>query len=88
MRRFTHDTFRSILKDINKENNVDFESFIEVMDNRFDILFDSEIDEIIGFLSEEMGVESDADICNMSVGEVKQLINFTNQIVENLYDEK
>lgn len=82
MKDITKDTLRSMIKEIDQENTSNMETFIELLTNKFDAFFDSDIDDITEYLFEEMGIESDSDVYNMSLGEVNHLLLYINQMIE------
>ena len=86
MRTFTKNTFRSFVGIMDEENQEDFETLIEAFVDKFDILFDDDIDEIIDYLSNQMDISCDADFVNMSSNEISKLIEFVNDVIISIYD--
>lgn len=86
MRTFTKNTFRSFVGIMDEENQEDFETLIEAFVDKFDILFDDDIDEIIDYLSDQMGISCDADFVNMGSNEISKLSEFVNDVIISIYD--
>jgi hypothetical protein len=86
MDRFTHETFWSLLSIMDEENNEDFNTFVDAMSDKFDILFDSDIEEVVTYITDNMGLESDMEITNMSQAEISVLSQFINELVDEIYE--
>lgn len=85
MKKFTNDIFRSILNALDEQNDLDFESFINAFEDKYDELYDYQINEVIDYLVDQMGIENDMDVSNMSIVESKELIHFVNSLQEESY---
>ncbi|MBI9012877.1 MAG: hypothetical protein JEZ08_11650 [Clostridiales bacterium] len=86
MKEFTPDTFMRVVRVIDDENNYDFETLVEALNEKYAILLDSDMDEILEFLRDELGIEHDNDVCNMSVNEIGDLCKFINRMIKDSDD--
>lgn len=80
MKEFTISTFTKMISFMDEDNNYDFETFSESLLDLQDNLTDSDIDEILNFLTDQYGIEHDRDVCNMTTSEIEGLVDYINNI--------
>ena len=88
MEKFTYEIFKTMINGIDYENTYDLETFSQALEDRFDFLYASDIDNIIDFITNEMENESDSDVYNMTDDEIDQLVVYINQLFNEIYDEE
>ena len=84
MERFTQDSFRVITKGIDYDNTYDLATFINTISDKYDVFLASDLEEIQDFMSVELGIESDSDAFDMSIGEINQFVKFMNRLMEEI----
>jgi len=84
MERFTQDSFRVITKEIDYDNTYDLSTFINTISDKYDVFLASDLEEIQDFMSVELGIESDSDAFDMSIGEINQFVKFMNRLMEEI----
>lgn len=79
---FTSTTFKNILKNVDFNNDFDFETFSESLSDYSDSLSSGAIDSIIDFVDSELGVPSDSELNSLSKDEILELCDYINDLVE------
>lgn len=81
---FTFDDFRDIVYLINRENHENCNSFSKALCDNFENLEPSDLDNILSYLYEEFGVDSDYSIFDMSLSEIKHFSQFMSDYIDNM----
>lgn len=82
MATFTANTFKNVLKNVDYDNEYDFDTFSESLFDYFDVLTEIDNDEIIEYMSSEIGISSDSEVHGLSKGDVSNLCSFINNLLD------
>jgi len=80
MREFTLGTFKKIYDIVDKKNSEDFEYFIKGLKLNMEILTDYDVNDIIDFVKDQFGINSDCEVCEMTIKEIREMSDFINFI--------
>lgn len=83
METFTLNTFKNVMKSLDEQNNYDMETFIDGLFNCYDPLYESDMEEILFFMSEDLDVGTDSEVAEMSKNDIQKLCDFINDLVAN-----
>lgn len=78
MQYFSVKMFKSILKAIDDENCYDLETFSEAFCDVFADATSDDLQEVTEFLSDQLNVNTDDDVFNMSEKEIDEFCDYIN----------